>query len=184
MNQRDWTKIIGFYQDNPKATMEELKGIIKISGANPDSQYAAAHSNLKRIFRSHDSNNNLITYVLDAMSEGKICIVDISMLSSSNGMRLIGLVLRNIFDMAQERFTNTNSEPLQVIAAIEEAQSVLNSSGTTAVPIIEWVKEGRKYGLGSFLITQQPGSIDQEILSQGDNWFVFHLLSSVITRLI
>jgi hypothetical protein len=27
------------------------------------------------------------------------------------------------------------------------------------------------------LITQQPGSIPQEILSQGDNWFVFHLLS-------
>ncbi len=177
LGQRNWTEIIELYQNNPNANVQDLKNIIQIVGANPDAQYAAAHSNLKRIFRNHDSNNNLITYVLDAMSEGKICIIDISMLSSSNGMRLIGLVLRNIFNMAQERFTNTDSEPLQVIAAIEEAQSVLNSYGTTAVPIIEWVKEGRKYGLGSFLITQQPGSIDQEILSQGDNWFVFHLLS-------
>jgi hypothetical protein len=40
------------------------------------------------------------------------------------------------------------------------------------------VKEGRKYDLGVLLITQQPGSISTEILSQGDNWFVFHLLSS------
>jgi hypothetical protein len=40
------------------------------------------------------------------------------------------------------------------------------------------VKEGRKYDLGAVLITQQPGSIAGEILSQGDNWFVFHLLSS------
>jgi hypothetical protein len=27
------------------------------------------------------------------------------------------------------------------------------------------------------LVTQQPGSIPNEILSQGDNWFIFHLLS-------
>ena len=28
------------------------------------------------------------------------------------------------------------------------------------------------------MITQQPGSIPVEILSQGDNWFIFHLLSA------
>jgi hypothetical protein len=28
------------------------------------------------------------------------------------------------------------------------------------------------------LITQQPGSISGEILSQGDNWFIFHLLAA------
>ena len=28
------------------------------------------------------------------------------------------------------------------------------------------------------LITQQPGAIPNEILSQGDNWFIFHLLSA------
>lgn len=41
-----------------------------------------------------------------------------------------------------------------------------------------WVKEGRKYDLGAVLITQQPGSIPNDILSQGDNWFIFHLLSA------
>jgi hypothetical protein len=40
------------------------------------------------------------------------------------------------------------------------------------------VKEGRKYGLGAVLVTQQPGSIPAELLSQGDNFFVFHLLSA------
>ena len=39
------------------------------------------------------------------------------------------------------------------------------------------MKEGRKYDLGAVLITQQPGSIPMDILSQGDNWFLFHLLS-------
>ena len=40
------------------------------------------------------------------------------------------------------------------------------------------MKEGRKYGLGAVLVTQQPGSIPAELLSQGDNFFVFHLLSA------
>lgn len=44
-------------------------------------------------------------------------------------------------------------------------------------PIVEWVKEGSKYDLGAILITQQPGSMAQELLSQSDNWFSFHLLS-------
>ena len=45
-------------------------------------------------------------------------------------------------------------------------------------PFVSWVKEGRKYGLGAVLVTQQPGSIPAELLSQGDNFFVFHLLSA------
>jgi hypothetical protein len=50
---------------------------------------------------------------------------------------------------------------------IEEAQSVLGNTGSSR-PYVEWVKEGRKYDLGAVLITQQPGSIHNEILSQGD----------------
>lgn len=65
-----------------------------------------------------------------------------------------------------------------MIAVIEEAQAVLNERAAAAEPYIAWAKEGRKYDLGALLITQQPGSIPNEILSQGDNWFIFHLLSA------
>ena len=58
------------------------------------------------------------------------------------------------------------------------ADRVLNENATSAEPYISWVKEGRKYDLGAVLVTQQPGSIPMEILSQGDNWFIFHLLSA------
>ena len=43
-----------------------------------------------------------------------------------------------------------------------------------------YVDLARRYAaptMGAVLITQQPGSIPNQILSQGDNWFVFHLLS-------
>ena len=55
---------------------------------------------------------------------------------------------------------------------------MLNEGAAAAEPYIAWVKEGRKYDLGALLITQQPGSIPVEILSQGDNWFIFHLLAA------
>ena len=44
--------------------------------------------------------------------------------------------------------------------ALEEAQTVLAPSATSAEdsPFVSWVKEGRKYGLGAVLVTQQPGA--------------------------
>ncbi len=63
------------------------------------------------------------------------------------------------------------------MAVIEEAQSVLGRNLDESSPFVEWVKEGRKYDLGAILVTQQPGSMAPELLSQADNWFCFHLLS-------
>jgi hypothetical protein len=91
---------------------------------------------------------------------------------------LAGIILRRIFDRNQEEFTKARPRTIPTIAVIEEAQSVLNERAAAAEPYIAWVKEGRKYDLGALLITQQPGSIPNEILSQGDNWFIFHLLSA------
>src|SRR6266404_5212630 len=91
---------------------------------------------------------------------------------------LSGLILRRIFDRNQQEFTAADPQTIPTIAVVEEAQSVLNETATAAEPYISWVKEGRKYDLGAVLVTQQPGSIPSEILSQGDNWFIFHLLSA------
>ena len=91
---------------------------------------------------------------------------------------LSGLILRRIFDRNQEEFTAADPKTIPTIAVVEEAQAVLNEKSAAAAPYIQWVKEGRKYDLGAVLVTQQPGSIPNEILSQGDNWFLFHLLSS------
>jgi hypothetical protein len=96
----------------------------------------------------------------------------------SQSMILSSLILRRIFDHNQEQFTAAFPETIPTLAVVEEAQAVLNERAVGAEPYIAWVKEGRKYDLGAVLITQQPGSIPNEILSQGDNWFIFHLLSA------
>jgi hypothetical protein len=96
----------------------------------------------------------------------------------TQGYILAGIILRQIFSRNQEEFTKEEPKTISTIVVIEEAQSVLQDRSSTAEPFVSWVKEGWKYDLGALLITQQPGSIPNEILSQGDNWFIFHLLSA------
>ncbi len=146
---------------------------------NQEMEALAARSNMTRIVRSvHDKTSQLMDKLLHALSKGKLCVIDVSRMREGQSLILSGLILRKIFDRNQEEFTAKDPKTIPTIAVVEEAQSVLNERATAAEPYIAWVKEGRKYDLGALLITQQPGSIPNDILSQGDNWFIFHLLSS------
>lgn len=139
-------------------------------------EISAAKSNMFNVVNLlHDSNSQLLNGTIDALKEGCCVVVDISMLSSSAGHNIAGLLMRQIFNYNQEHFTGESQMP--VISIIEEAQSVLGKSLEESSPFVEWVKEGRKYDLGAILVTQQPGSMAPELLSQADNWFCFHLLS-------
>ncbi len=126
----------------------------------------------------HNKESRFMDMLIQALKNGKLCVVDISQMRGQQGLILSSLILRKIFDHNQDQFTEAVPETIPVLAVVEEAQSVLNAKSVAAEPYIEWVKEGRKYDLGAVLITQQPGSIPNEILSQGDNWFIFHLLSA------
>jgi uncharacterized protein len=144
-----------------------------------DAEQNAAISNMLRVVRElHDPSSQLLRALKEALREGKLCVIDISQMRGPQGLRLAGIILSDIFEHNQEQFTARAPKTIPTIAVVEEAQSVLGgSSQHDDGPFISWVKEGRKYDLGAFMITQQPGSIPDELLSQGDNFFVFHLLS-------
>jgi len=144
---------------------------------NSIAEIAAARSNMYGVVGLlHDPNSRVLAGTIEALSRGCIVVIDISLLSSAAGNILSGLLLRRLFSHNQENFTG--GQPIiPVITVIEEAQSVLGKNLDDTSPFVEWVKEGRKYDLGAILITQQPGSMASEIMSQADNWFCFHLLS-------
>jgi hypothetical protein len=140
-------------------------------------EIGAARSNMFGVVKMlHDPDSPLLGGTIRALQAGLIVVVDISLLSSAAGRMLSGLMIRRIFTHNQENFTGGQSV-IPVIAVLEEAQSVLGRQLEESSPFVEWVKEGRKYDLGAILITQQPGSMAPEIMSQADNWFCFHLLS-------
>jgi DNA helicase HerA-like ATPase len=174
-----WIKLVDLIDEKGNlAAVEDVTKLLHLDKGQ-EVEALAARSNMTKIVKSlHDRESQLMDMLLHALKEGKLCVIDISQMRGSQSLILSGIILRRIFDHNQDQFTEAVPETIPVLAVIEEAQSVLNERAAGAEPYIEWVKEGRKYDLGAILITQQPGSIPNEILSQGDNWFVFHLLSA------
>ena len=177
LNKDNWKKIVNIaYEQGYNADQTEVKAILGIQEGG-DAEAAAAISNITNVVKMlHDPASRFMETLMVALKDGKLCIVDMSRYTSDAALVLSGIVLSRIFEHNQKEFTKANSEAIPTIVVLEEAQSVL-TSGTATAPFISWVKEGRKYDLGALMITQQPGSISTDILSQGDNWFVFHLLS-------
>lgn len=128
----------------------------------------------------HRPNSRLMEGILWNLERGHIVIVDISLLAGVHGRWVSSLILSSIFHRNQANFmAGSTGELLNVVAVVEEAQAVLSGKREEGASVfVEWAKEGRKYGLGAIFITQQPGAISGELLSQGDNFFVFHLLSA------
>lgn len=144
-----------------------------------DAELYAARANLTQVVRMlHDPASHMLRMLIKALSDGKLCVVDISQMRGPQGLALSGIILNHIFEHNQTQFTAAEPRTIPTIAVVEEAQTVLGDSSVSENPFVVWVKEGRKYDLGAVMVTQQPGSIPFELLSQGDNFFVFHLLSS------
>src|SRR5579871_531615 len=175
-----WRELIDLvHAEGNGADPDDIARILNVDLANQQAEVIAARSNMTTIVRMlHDPSSQMMGLLLNALRAGKLCVVDVSQMRGTQGYVLSGIILRQIFSKNQEEFTKAEPETIPTIAVIEEAQSVLNERAAAAEPFIAWVKEGRKYDLGAVLVTQQPGSIPDEILSQGDNWFIFHLLSA------
>lgn len=180
LSQERWERLVNMIDVTGHSTpIDDICNILDLDAERQEAEATAARSNMTTIVRMlHDRSSQLMDMLIHALSHGKICVIDVSQMRGSQALILSGLILRRIFDRNMQEFTNQDSKTIPTIAVIEEAQAVLNESSTSSEPYISWVKEGRKYDLGSLLITQQPGSIPVEILSQGDNWFIFHMLSA------
>jgi len=180
MNDSDWRTLVDEIFTNKNATdLSIIKHLLRLSD-NQEAEAVAARSNMTRIVSMlHDPSSQMMDMLIASLREGKICVVDVSQMRGTPALVLSGLILQRVFDHNQDEFTKATPETIPTLAVVEEAQTVLGSGGSSGEgPYVAWVKEGRKYDLGAVLITQQPGSISHEILSQGDNWFIFHLLSA------
>lgn len=180
LSQERWESLVNLIDDNGNATsLDEICRLLDLDQQRQEAEALAARSNMTAIVKMlHDRSSQLMDMLVHALSEGKLCVIDVSQMRGGQSLVLSGLILRRIFDRNQQEFTAADPQTIPTIAVVEEAQSVLNENAPASEPYIAWVKEGRKYDLGALLITQQPGSIPVEILSQGDNWFIFHLLSA------
>jgi uncharacterized protein len=180
LDAKKWSTLVNLIEKTGNHTsltqIEHLLGLDK----KQEVEAIAARSNMTTIVHIlHNRHSHLLAQLTQALAQGTLCVIDVSHLHDAESLILSGLLLRYLFQKNQAEFTKATSHSIPIIAVIEEAQSVLTEKSSATEPHRAWVKEGRKYDLGVLLITQQPGSLPPEILSQGDNWFLLHLLSTI-----
>lgn len=98
-----------------------------------------------------------------------ITILDLSGVPSSVLVRLIGSILRVVYEAlywSREKTEGGVLRPLLVV--MEEAHRYVSpDSGNVAADVVKRIaKEGRKYGVGAMLVSQRPSEIDETVLSQ------------------
>ena len=78
-------------------------------------------------------------------------------------MDLIGVLIRLLFDaLFWARHLPEGGRKRPLLFVLEEAHAYLNSGneGAASVAVRRIVKEGRKYGLGTMIVSQRPAEID------------------------
>ena len=124
---------------------------------------------------------------LDALLESwvggdkPITILDLSGVPVSILMDLIGVLIRLLFDaLFWARHLPEGGRKRPLLFVLEEAHAYLNSGneGAASVAVRRIVKEGRKYGLGTMIVSQRPAEIDPAILSQCGTMFAMRLANA------
>jgi len=179
LEEHEWGALVKLLDtEGYRADSGQIRAIVhNAAGTTPP---AIVNNLVPVVKKLHSKSSKMLEGLLWHLERGHVVIVDTSLMVLPQGRWVASMILNEIFQRNQASFTaGTEGKLLNVVAVIEEAQTVLSAERDAAESIfVEWAKEGRKYNLGSILVTQQPGAIPTELVSQGDNFFVFHLLSA------
>lgn len=127
------------------------------------------------------SKSKLVEDVFGFLKQGKTVIIDLSLKDNIDASIISTVLVRKLFDNNKAEFTSGNSnEMVNAVIFVEEAQNVLSEEfvKSNANPFVRVAKEGRKFGLGLVAITQRPSAISEEIRTQAENFFAFHMGNS------
>lgn len=129
----------------------------------------------------HSNKSKLIEDVFANLKAGKTIIIDLSLKDSMDASIISTMIVRKLFEMNKANYTNNDEDAvIPVVMVVEEAQNVLSEEfvRSNANPFVRIAKEGRKFGLGIIAVTQRPSAISEEIRTQAENFFVFHMGNS------
>jgi hypothetical protein len=127
----------------------------------------------RRFFRKQGSS---IPDILKELHENRVVLIDIPGMSEQSELFVLSIITRRIMRSHQEEEeTGGEKEPGQVLITIEEAQRVLGSGYGSTRTFREAAMEGRKFGVGLCVVTQQPKNIDARVLAQINTFVVMGL---------
>jgi DNA helicase HerA-like ATPase len=176
-----WRELVELLaRDEYAADEQQIAKLLRYKPRKDDVSLGAIKNNLlSPIRRLHRSGAPMGKNIIEELKQNRVVIADVSLLGSEDGLAITGMLLRRIFQNNVRHMTDRKAgQTVRCLAVLEEAQTLLGDRSLDDRNVfVRWVKEGRKYGLGCVLVTQQPSSISDQIISQGDNFFVLHLLN-------
>ena len=117
---------------------------------------------------------NYLNKIVILAKNGETVILDLSIGSEDMRNLISDKIARNIFNNNMSMYTE-GKEPDYVIFYIEEAHNLIGKDMDLKDTWPRIAKEGAKYKIGLVYSTQEPSSINKNILSNTENWFVTHL---------
>jgi len=183
---KDFIENINTYVDNPQELHKKYPDFWdKKKEASSRTTIAAIRKRIAYLIEEgkglHSSSSKLIEDVMPYLKQGKTVIVDLSIRDSVDASIISTILVRKLFEHNKEKFTSDNpKDVINTVIFVEEAQNVLSDElvKTAANPFVKAAKEGRKFGIGMVAITQRPSAISEEIRTQAENFFAFHLGNS------
>ena len=162
--------------DNDYFSVDDLIELVMEDGRAQDKTKEALINRLE-MAKSWDIFSNSSEDVWEKLDSNSINILDLSVLDPGAyglGNLLVSVLCRDLFikrvKARQRENLGLAQTPEKVWLMIDEAQRFTPAGKSTFSKeiLISWVKEGRQPGLSAVFATQQPSSLDNDILSQCD----------------
>lgn len=158
-----------------------LKGLLQIY----DGTRGLAMTRNARVWHDLSSDEDYAEAVIRQVRDGKLVIVDQLLGDPELNRQAAARIVLGLFKAQQQNFINAQVDqatgeivrPPHVIIYAEEAHTLLPRSSEDDNTNI-WAriaKEGAKFNIGMVYSTQEPSSIQANILKNTENWFIAHL---------
>ncbi|MDQ1440591.1 MAG: hypothetical protein QOG97_819 [Acidimicrobiaceae bacterium] len=167
------------------ARLDDLPGFreVELNGRIALSTLQVVHRRARRIVElkcvAMDPNVSVGGAVLNDLLGGKVVLIDVSGLGSTEEVLVASYLTRRVLEEWQSAYLDRpeQHERMPVVAVVlEEAQRVLGASKDRESNVFPRVaREGRKFNVGICAITQQPKLLDDELLSQFNTFFILGL---------
>ncbi len=121
-----------------------------------------------------------IPEIIRNLHDNRVVLIDIPDMGERSELFVLSIITRMIMEKHRSEARGFGIDEKQeaghqVLITIEEAQRVLASGGSSTQVFRECAMEGRKFGVGLCVITQQPKNVDPKVLAQINTFVVMGL---------
>lgn len=118
--------------------------------------------------------------IIKNLHDNRVVLIDIPDMGERSELFVLSVLTRMIMEKHRSEARGFGIDEKQeaghqVLITIEEAQRVLASGGSSTQVFRECAMEGRKFGVGLCVITQQPKNVDAKVLAQINTFVVMGL---------